>query len=147
MAPHTYWLAILDGQHCRLHKATVSRRGGCRVTSVGEIDRADERTERGRPTMLDSRLGHHTVAPNHATEEHTRHFAAQAADWLFTQVKANHAERLAVCCEPRLLGFLRKACPTSLKTIVDEYEVDLAHVRASRLAQHPVVRQIVGLER
>ncbi len=146
MVSHTYWLAILDGRHCCLHKATVTRRGGCRITSVGEIDNHQPPVEHGRPSMLDSRLGHHTAAPNHEAEEHTRRFAAEAADWLCAQVKENHADRLAVCCESRMLGYLRKASPTCLKTIVDEYDVDLVAIRASQLAEHPLVRRIVGLD-
>lgn len=141
------WFATCDSRNARLFHAHFEWPSRVHVT---EADRyASAWTgfhEHGRPLMLGR--GPRANATQHFADEHrepeemAERFARDAVRWLDSQAGVHRRESLAVYAEGRMLGHLRAAAAAARSRIVLLHG-NLASLRASELAAHPSVEELV----
>jgi len=130
------WLALVDAEHCRLLCCRLTEQGTQHVDEYGRFENTLPEAEHARPMSQDGMT--------HDIEEEERRFGGQIVDWLRRKAKEHSIDRLAICATPRMLGVLRKASSGLLKGHLEELKGDLMRLEAGQLAEHPMVRELLG---
>lgn len=129
------WFALADTEHCRLLCCRLTKQGTRHVDEHGRHENTLPEAEHARPMGQDGMT--------HDIEEEERRFGAQIVDWLRRKAEEHKIDRLAIFAPPRMLGVLRKASSGLLAGHLKELKGDLMRLAAGRLAEHPMVRELV----
>ena len=129
------WFALADAEHCRLLCCRLTRQGTQHVDEYGAFENTLPEAEHARPMTGDGMT--------HDIEEEERRFAHEIVEWLQENTKKHKIDRLVIFAPPRMLGVLRKASSGLLTGHLKELEGNLMRLDAGRLAQHPMVRDLV----
>jgi len=129
------WFALADTEHCRLLCCRLTKQGTQHVDEYGAFENALPEAEHLRPMTEDGMT--------HDIEEEERRFAGQIVEWLRKKAEAHKIDRLVIFAPPRMLGVLRQASSGLLKGHLEELKGDLMRLDAGRLAEHPMVRELV----
>lgn len=129
------WFALADAEHCRLLCCRLTRQGTQHVDEYGRFENTLPEAEHARPMTGDGMT--------HDVEERERRFAGEIVEWLKEKVKTHEIDRLALFVTPRMLGVMRKGSSGLLNGHLEKLEGNLMRLDARRLAEHPMVRDLV----
>ena len=133
------WFALADAEACRLLSCSLTQRGMPHVVEHDMIRHTAAIHEHARPMT--------NAGMTHDVEEEERRFAGEIIKWLQGQAGVNKIEELVLFAPPRMLGVLRMAPLGSLKGRVEEIKGDLMPLNAGQLAEHPMIRELIGTAR
>lgn len=131
------WILVADQSRARLLHGTKTEHGRNHFDETDSIASKPMDREHGRP----SRLGQTTAAFSHEEEEHLRRFAHEVVAWIDRQMKTRQIDHVQLFAPARFLGEFRKLVSPALRAKVSEQDVELMHLTAGDLAQHPEVRK------
>jgi protein required for attachment to host cells len=139
---NTSFLVVLaDARRARLVGLTfVNQHADAR--ELAELELKDQGHEHHRPTMLDSRGGHHEPSVGHEQEELHARFARQIAQWLRQQSDTQRCGTVVVAAPAKMLGVLRETVhgPRHLEFI----NGDFTHLSAAQVAAHPRFQELAS---
>lgn len=133
---HT-WFALADAEHCRLLCCHRTKRSTPHVSEHGALENTFPEHEHLRPQTGDGMT--------HDIEEKERRFAGEIVKWIREQAKQREIDRLVVFATSRMLGLLRKARIGLSSGQLEELEGNLMRLEAGQLAEHPMVRVLMGV--
>lgn len=133
------WFALADAESCRLLRCSLTKQGTQHVEEYDAIKNTLPEQEHIRP-MTNGGMTHHV-------ENKQRRFAGEIVKWLQTQAGEREIDALVIFAPPRMLGVLRMVPLGALKGHIEELRGDLMRLNAGQLADHPMVRELVGTTR
>lgn len=138
------WICVADAHRASLVQCKHTQEGSCTVEPCGELQRENPAHKHRGPSPRCGRMGGDPdTQAGHAHCDRHR-FARRVAAWLRRTLHGRRARRLVLLAPPRFLGALRKTAAWRLAESVDDRPCELTHLRADRLREHPVFRQLVA---
>jgi protein required for attachment to host cells len=113
----------------------LTEQGTQHVNEHGRFENTLPEAEHARPMSQDGMT--------HDIEEEERRFAHEIVEWLQESARKHEIDRLVIFAPPRMLGVLRKASSGLLAGHLKELEGNLMRLNAGRLAEHPMVRDLL----
>lgn len=132
------WIVVADACRARI-LSTVGATDISEVTDLvhGESHLKDQQRVSDKPGhQAGPGASHHEVEERSDEYENAR-FAKEIATYLETNLDADAFQNLALVCEPKMLGHLRKELPDRVqKRVSEEVDKDLVRSSASEIREH-----------
>lgn len=139
------WICVADAHRAHLVQCTHTEPGSWTVEQCGELE-SESLTHRHKgPSPRCGRMGGDPDTQGCHADCDRQRFARRVAAWLRRNINGRRVRRLVLLAPPRFLGALRKTAACRLAESVDDRPCELTHLRADRLCEHPVFRELVGM--
>ena len=142
----TYWFLLADIQSARLLRCNVTAHGRCHFDECGEIQSDYPEKEHEVTSPIRKRAGMTYGIEDDYEPESVKHFARQLNRFLGDTVSKHQIECLFLIAPSRFLGELRRQLKPNLQRRVDMHRGEWIHLPTRKLTEHPVVRDLVGLD-
>ena len=138
------WVLLADAKRARLLRCGLTEQGRCRVEEHGSIDNVWPGHEHGRSAPI-WKNGTITFGIEDNDGEDLRRFAREVVQRLEHRMGKLGIRRIHILASPRFLGVLRKVRLERLASqLILKHKADLMHLSATKLAKHPVIRQLIA---
>lgn len=139
------WICVADAHRAHLVQCKHTESGSWTMKRCGELESESPVHRHNGPSPRCGRMGGDPDTQGCHADCARRRFARRIAVWLKRNVNGRKVRRLVFLAPPRLLGALRKTGVWRLAESVDDRPCELTHLRADRLREHPVFRELVGM--
>ena len=141
-----YWFLLADSQSARLLRCSVTDHGRCHFDECARFHSDYPEKEHEVTSPIRKRAGMTYGIENGYEPESIKHFARQLNHSLPDTMSQYQIEYLILIVPSRFLGELRKLLRSDLQRKLDMHRGEWIHLPISKLAEHPVVRDLVGLD-
>ena len=140
------WLLLADRRQGRLLCCSVTRHGRCHVEEYDTLQ-SDSPAKEHEVSSPIRKQGSITYGiEDRGDMEEIKHFVRQLNEWLPRVIQKHSIEDLVVIASSRVLGELRTMLEPEVKRHCDLKKGVWIHLSIRELAEHPVVRELVGLD-
>ncbi len=138
------WLAVTDNRWAKLIHCTRTNGGRWHAEEVETIQSGwEQHTNRQVPPTTGTKP-EHSSGWAHKKEEETKRFSSEVAAWLEKLARDRKISHFSVFAPDHFMGPLRASWSARLKPMIAEQAVDLTHLKASELVEHPKVALILA---
>ena len=140
------WLLLVDRRQGRLLCCSVTSHGRCHVEEYDTLQSDSPPKEHEVSSPIRKRCSTTYGIEDRGDLEEIKHFVRQLNEWLPGIMRQHSIEDLVVIASSGVLGELRTRLRTELKQQCDLRKGAWIHLSIRELAEHPVVRELVGLD-
>ena len=142
----TSWFLLADIRYARLLRCSVTAHGWCHFDECDTLHNDYPEKEHEVTSPLRKRAGITYGIENGYEPESVKHFARQLNRSLPGTMSKYQIEHLVLIAPSRFLGELRKLLKPQLQRKLDIRRGEWIHLPTRKLAEHPVVRELIGLD-
>ena len=142
----TNWFLLADIRYARLLRCSVTTHGRCHFDEYDRLQSDYPDKEHEVTSPLRKRAGMTYGIENGYEPESVKHFARQLNRLLPGTMSKYEIEHLFLIAPSRFLGELRNLLKPELQRKVDMHRGEWIHLPIRKLAEHPVVRELIGLD-
>jgi protein required for attachment to host cells len=135
------WFMVASHNTARLMKGQMTPGGRCQVQQEAALHHEGLDKEFHRPTARAGKWG--STQESHVAEESMARFARKVASELEKMMSQKGIEDVKLFAPPKMMGELKKAVAKRVAGRIDHHQADLAHLPDARLAQYPLVKNMV----
>jgi protein required for attachment to host cells len=140
------WFLLADARQARLLCCGLTLQDRCHVDECDSIRNDWSGHTHTKPSPLWKRTEASDGGNEDEVREPTNRFARQLVAWLHHKMAQYEIDRIVILAPPHFLGVLRNEQSTDLASKAIEHKGELTNLSASELAEHPAVRELVGLD-